>query len=354
MQMPNNVNYAENWQSELLEVMTQNALCGPFVTDNVRWLDAKTFHFTQMSVSGYKNHSRDGGWNRGNVTQTDHAYVVTHDRDVEFLIDRADVDESNSAASVMNISRTFEQTQAAPEADALFFSKVAAAAKKESGYNSSTAAADFTPETVFAKLKAMLAAGKLRRYRARGALIAYVSSAIMNALEQAPELTHTIELTRIADGGTGIETRITEIDGVPIMEVVDDEVFYDAFKFDGEEGGFALEEDEPFGLEHRFYDLGARNAGPLFLLGEQVIHPTQISTTVDYGVYLQFSARRGNSEVPLCAAMPRAVRIEGLDPRDVIGIHTYCRDDTLEVIDARYLTKVDTVKADTTKVDTKS
>ena len=160
--MPNTVNYAESWQSELLEVMTQNALCGPFVTDNVRWLDAKTFHFTQMSVSGYKNHSRDGGWNRGNVTQTDHAYVVTHDRDVEFLIDRADVDESNSAASVMNISRTFEQTQAAPEADALFFSKVAAAAKKESGYNSSTAAADFTPETVFAKLKAMLAAGKLR------------------------------------------------------------------------------------------------------------------------------------------------------------------------------------------------
>ena len=170
--MPNTVNYAESWQSELLEVMTQNALCGPFVTDNVRWLDAKTFHFTQMSVSGYKNHSRDGGWNRGNVTQTDHAYVVTHDRDVEFLIDRADVDESNSAASVMNISRTFEQTQAAPDADALFFSKVAAAAKKESGYNSSTAAADFTPEAVFGKLKTMLAAGKLRRYRARGALIA--------------------------------------------------------------------------------------------------------------------------------------------------------------------------------------
>ena len=219
--MPNTVNYAESWQSELLEVMTQNALCGPFVTDNVRWLDAKTFHFTQMSVSGYKNHSRDGGWNRGNVTQTDHAYVVTHDRDVEFLIDRADVDESNSAASVMNISRTFEQTQAAPEADALFFSKVAAAAKKESGYNSSTAAADFTPETVFGKLKTMLAAGKLRRYRARGALIAYVSSAVMNALEQAPELTHTIELTRIADGGTGSETRVTEIDGLPLMAVVD-------------------------------------------------------------------------------------------------------------------------------------
>ena len=50
----NTINYAERWQPELLEIMTQNALCGPFVTTNVRWLDARTFHFTQMSVSGYK------------------------------------------------------------------------------------------------------------------------------------------------------------------------------------------------------------------------------------------------------------------------------------------------------------
>ena len=103
--MPNNtINYAQRWQPELLEVMTQNALCGPFVTTNVRWLDARTFHFTQMSVSGYKAHSRDGGWNRGKVTQTDKSYTVSHDRDVEFLIDKADVDESNATAAVKNIS----------------------------------------------------------------------------------------------------------------------------------------------------------------------------------------------------------------------------------------------------------
>ena len=234
----NTINYAERWQPELLEVMTQNALCGPFVTTNVRWLDARTFHFTQMSVSGYKNHSRDGGWNRGKVTQTDKSYTVSHDRDVEFLIDKADVDESNASASVKNISRVFEQTQAAPEADALFFSKTAAVAETLEGYHTSTAATSYTAEAVFGMLKKILAAGKLRRYRARGALIMYVSSAVMNALEQAPELTHTIELTRVADGGVGVETRITELDGVPVMEVVDDEVFYDKFDFTGADGGF--------------------------------------------------------------------------------------------------------------------
>ena len=47
------LNYAETYSPELLEILMQGALTSPFVTDNVRWLDAKTFHFTQMSTSGY-------------------------------------------------------------------------------------------------------------------------------------------------------------------------------------------------------------------------------------------------------------------------------------------------------------
>ena len=103
-------------------------------------------------------------------------------------------------------------------------------------------------------------------------------------------------------------------------------------------GPFELLPDEAYNLQHRDFDLVSRNAGPFFLLGEQIIHPTQVSTTVDYGVYLQFLARRGSSEVPLCAATPQNVEITGLAPADIIGIHTYCRDDVLEIIDARYLT----------------
>ena len=44
--------------------------------------------------------------------------------------------------------------------------------------------------------------------------------------------------------------------------------------------------------------------------------------------------------LPLCAAMPQNVAIAGIDPADLIGIHTYCRDADIEVIDARYLRKV--------------
>ena len=233
------LNYAEVWQPELLNILMQGSLTSPFVTTNVRWLDAKTFHFTQMSVSGYKNHSRNGGWNTGTYNQTDVPFTVTHDRDVEFLVDQADVDETNATASIQNISYVFEQTQAVPEMDALFFSKVAAEAQKLDGYHSSTAVSSYTKANVFGKLKSYLAAGKLRRYKQNGSLIMYVNSTIMDLLEQSTEFDRKIEMTQIAEGGIGIETRVTDIDGVAVMEVVDDERFYDAFDWEPEEGGFA-------------------------------------------------------------------------------------------------------------------
>lgn len=236
--MPNTNNYAQVWEPELLEILMQGTLTSPFITTNVKWLGAKTFHFTRMSTSGYKNHSRNGGWNRGTYVQTDVPFTLTHDRDVEFLVDRLDVDETNETASIQNISRVFEQTQAAPETDALFFSRVAAKAQATAGYYSSTAIASWTVANVYTKLKAMLAAGKLRRYRARGTLVMYVASFIMELLERSTEFTRKIEITQIAEGGVGIESRVTEIDGVPVIEVIDDERFYDAFNFSPTDGGF--------------------------------------------------------------------------------------------------------------------
>ena len=233
------LNYAEQWSPELLEILMQGTLTSPFVTSNVRWLDAKTFHFTHMSTSGYKNHSREGGWNKGTYTQTDVPYTLTHDRDVEFMVDKADVDETNATASIQNISREFEKTWIDPETDALFFSKVAQAAQKTECYHGSTAASTYTKAKVFGMLKDILAKGKLRRYKANGSLIMYVTSQIMDALEQSTEFTRKIEMTQIAEGGLGIETRVTDIDGVPIMEVIDDERFYDAFDWEPEGGGFA-------------------------------------------------------------------------------------------------------------------
>lgn len=214
-----------------MEILIQGTLTSPFITTNVKWVGARTFHFTQMSTSGYKTHKRTGGWNRGEFKQTDVPYTLEFDRDIEFLVDKADVDETNETASIKNVAETFDNTQSAPETDAYFFSKVSTEAQKINGYHSSTAISTYTAENVFTKLKSYLAVGKLRRYKAQGALIMYIRSEIMDLLERSKEFTRKIEMTQISDGGIGIETRVTDIDGVTLMEVIDDERFYDKFDF---------------------------------------------------------------------------------------------------------------------------
>lgn len=228
------LNYAEIWSPELLPIKIQEALTSPFLVSNVKWLGAKSFHFTQMSVSGYKNHSRAGGFNAGTLTQADNEYKVEFSRDIKFLIDKADVDETNATASIQNIARIFQITQATPEMDAYFFSKVAQKALTLTGLNASTAVATFTDENVLTKLKFMIA--KVKKYRR--SLIVYVASHIMDKLELSTELQRKIEMTQIADGGVGIETRYTMIDGVPIFEVIDEDRFYDKFNFNPAGGGF--------------------------------------------------------------------------------------------------------------------
>lgn len=226
------LNYAEQWQPNLLEIIVGDTYISPFIRSNVKWLNAKTFHFTQMATTGYQNHSRSGGWNQGEYTQNDVPYTVMHDRDVEFMIDKADVDETNATASIQNISSIFIKTQAVPEMDAQFFSTIATKALSISGQNSSTKEADINPGTVLVYLKDIFKNKGLKRYKARGALIAYVSTHVMNCLELSEDFVRKIEITSISGLGASINTRIANLDGVTLIEVIDDERFKTKFAYD--------------------------------------------------------------------------------------------------------------------------
>lgn len=226
--MPNSINHAEKFNSELLTVFADNSYIAPFIADNVQWEGAKTFHFTSMQVGGYKNHSIEGGWNRQFIEQKDHPYIVEQDRDVEFFVDKREVDESNQTASIQNISNTFEITQATPEKDAYFFSKVATKAE-EANRSTSTAIAAYTADNVFTKVSQFIS--KTKRYRNKG-LIVYVRPEIMDLLALSKELSKFIDTTALTNNeGKAIETRITKINGTIIIEVLDEDRFYSAFNF---------------------------------------------------------------------------------------------------------------------------
>lgn len=231
--MANAINYAQKWQSGIIEVINQETLTSPFITTNVDWLNARTFHFTQMSVSGFKPRSlASKTFNAGDLSQTDVPYTLTHDRDVEFVIDKREYDESAMSASVSNTAMVFTQTQHAPEIDAYFFSKVATEAIALGVTNSTNETlASFTAANVYTKVVEALGKSKLKYYRQRGSLLGYVRSEIMDLLALSDQIEHKMEVTTLSEDGKGVETRIVNINGVDLIEVIDIDRFNTSFDY---------------------------------------------------------------------------------------------------------------------------
>src|SRR5690554_773411 len=209
--MANAINYAEQYRSELDQVLKQNMLTNELETPNVVWMGAKTFHVPTLSVTGYQDHSRNGGWNRGSVATEYEPYTLQFDRDVEFFVDQMDVDESNQAASAANITRVFIEEQAGPEVDAYRFGKMAQHAISQGLVTEE----DVDATNVYQRLKADIL--KVRKYGPSN-LIAYISSEAMDALERSNEFQRVIN---VQNQGTAIETRVTSLDGVRLVEVWD-------------------------------------------------------------------------------------------------------------------------------------
>ncbi|MFB4164799.1 hypothetical protein ACE1TI_13455 [Alteribacillus sp. JSM 102045] len=220
--MANAINYAEQYQTELDQVITQATLTSDLETPQVNWMGAQTFHVPSIDVTGYQDHSRSGGFNRGDVTVTHEPYTLGFDRDVEFFVDRMDVDESNQAASAANITRVFLTEKAGPEVDAYRFSKMATKALDEGNNTEEGVSAS----SVYERLKADIL--KVRKYGPSN-LIAYLSSEAMDALERSPDFNRNIN---VQNEGTAIETRVTSLDGVRLVEVWDAERFSTEHTFD--------------------------------------------------------------------------------------------------------------------------
>jgi hypothetical protein len=215
------INYAEQYQQALDQVIKQATLTNVLETPNVQWMGARTFHVPSLSVSGYKNHSRNGGYNRGTVNVTHEPYTLSFDRDVEFFVDQMDVDESNQAASAANLTRVFLNEHAGPEIDAYRFSKLAT---KAISFGNATSE-DITVDDVIVNLKRDIK--KVRKYGTSN-LVAYVSSDVMDLIEAYKEGKGQINLD---NQGTSIETRVTMLDGVRLIEVFDVDRFHTSFDF---------------------------------------------------------------------------------------------------------------------------
>ncbi|EAH0385656.1 hypothetical protein EIP32_04290 [Listeria monocytogenes] len=216
------INYVDKYGKELDQKLVFGTYTNELETPNLLWLDAKTFKIQTITTTGLKPHTRNKGYNEGSASNENTAYTITFDRDVEFFVDVMDVDETGQALTAANVTKEFNSRHSAPEVDAYRFSKLATEAKKN-GYST---AETITEENVFRTLKAAIR--KVKKYGTQN-LVMYVSVDVMAALELSKDFTRTISNQNI--GPSSLETRVTGIDGVKLVEIEAEDRFYDTFDF---------------------------------------------------------------------------------------------------------------------------
>lgn len=215
------INYVTKREKQFDQKLMQGALTSILETPKVNWLGAKSFEIPTVSVSGYKAHTRSKGYNAGTVSNDKKVYTLNFDRDIEFFVDSADVDETNEELSAANVTGTFITEHATPELDAYRFSKLATTAISATKFKSED---DYSETNVYSRLKSAIL--PIRKYGAANIVI-YVSSEIMDFLERSKDFTRSISTT----SPQGIDTRVTSLDGVQIIEVWDDARFKTQFEF---------------------------------------------------------------------------------------------------------------------------
>lgn len=215
-------NYVEKDGALLDQKITAGLFTGALGTPQVDLVNGgKSFVLRTLTTSGLKAHTRGKGFNSGTIQDEKTVYTMGQDRDIEFYVDKQDVDETNNELAMANISSTFISEHVQPEIDAYRFSTLYAKA-----IDANKSDDTITEKNAYTSLKKGIS--KVRKYGPQN-LIAFVSSAFMDCLERSSEFSRSITNQNV--GMTALESRITSLDGVPIVEVWDDSRFKTKFDF---------------------------------------------------------------------------------------------------------------------------
>ena len=118
--------YTEQFERQLQQKYSRELTSFALTQSNqaVKFMNAQTIKLPRITVSGYKDHTRGGAYNQGTITNDWEPKKLTFDRDVEFVLDPMDVDETNLVVEMANIQNVFEEEQAIPEKDSYRYSKL--------------------------------------------------------------------------------------------------------------------------------------------------------------------------------------------------------------------------------------
>lgn len=218
------INYVEKDGAMLDQKITEGLMTSELGNPSIDLVNGgKSFVLRTLTTSGLKPHTRNKGFNEGTYADSKKVYTMGQDRDIEFYVDRQDVDETNQELAMANISNVFITEHVQPELDAYRFSTLATKAAETDGHAISETVDN---KSIYTSLKKAIL--PIRKYGPQN-MVGFLSSEAMDALERSTEFNRNITNQNV--GMTALESRVTSIDGVKLIEVWDDSRFMDKYDF---------------------------------------------------------------------------------------------------------------------------
>ena len=127
--MASPLNYAQQYQKALANAFPYSLYFGDLWNQtsqgNYRWVDEKTIQIPRLTTTGRVNADRDtiaqASRNYDNSWETK---TLENQRKWSTLVHPKDIDQTNQVASIVNITKTFNEFQKFPEMDAYLISKL--------------------------------------------------------------------------------------------------------------------------------------------------------------------------------------------------------------------------------------
>jgi len=205
------MNYVTRFEQELRQKYARELLTDGLTTQRVSFINAQTVKLPTVTTSGYKDHSRSGGFNRGTVGNDYIPLTLSFDRDVEFFVDAMDVDETNQALSAANITNAFLTEHAIPETDAYRLSKLYA---DFTGYGGVADTTVLTAANILGTFDKWMEEMDEAEVPEEGRLL-YLTATAYTLLKQADGLTRTLA----ASGAQAIDRRVHQLEDVAIRKI---------------------------------------------------------------------------------------------------------------------------------------
>ncbi len=225
----NELNYAKVYSQQLAQAFPYALNFGAlYATENngrYRFKGGKTIEIPVINTTGRTSANRDSAESlTRNYENVWESKELTNQRKWSTLIHPADVDQTDYAATIANITSVFNNEHKFPEMDAYTISKI---------YSDWTALGkgpelhSIDETTVLSIFDRLMAEMTNNRVPVNGRIL-YVTPFVMSALKNSPAISRNFSVKN--DGGD-IDRSITTLDGVTVVEVPTS-LMQTAYKFD--------------------------------------------------------------------------------------------------------------------------